>query len=306
MNNDVVSGLIESVADYATVEGRDARGPVGSCRNGEVATADTQTIEAILGSFEPISLQATNESARMLHRTDNKYVMSNAELRKVLTEFRDQFAVLEIDRRRIFDYRSCYFDDDSRLFHEHHQGKRLRAKVRTRQYVDTGDIFFEVKLKGRRGATTKKRQPCDVFGPPTIDDKNLSMLRGFYREAYDKEFTLSLKPALIVANKRFTLVSKAGGERATVDSLLRFEPVGGPAVQIGNDFIIVETKSGDGKGVADRIIQSEHIRIEGSCSKYCIGASLTGQVTKYNNFLPIVRLVREKIVEAESRGRSNR
>jgi hypothetical protein len=272
------------------------REPAGSCRDAEVAAAGNQTIEAILGGFDPISLKATNESARMLKRSENKYVMTNAQLRKVLTELREWFAILEIDNRRIFKYRSCYFDDDFRLFHEHHQGKRLRVKARTRHYVDTGDIFFEVKLKERRGATNKKRQPCGVFIPNKIEDKNLSMLRKFYREIYNKEFDLSLKPSLIVEYKRFTLVSKAGGERTTVDYFLRFEAVGGPAVQVGNDFIIVETKSGDGKGIADRIIKSEYIRRAGSCSKYCIGASLTGQVTKYNHFRPIAKLVRDKVI----------
>src|SRR3989304_905727 len=274
VNKDVPHELNKAVADYAPVAGQDLLEPVGSCRDGEAEAAGNQPIQAMLASFEPISLQATNESSRMLKRSENKYVMTGAQLRKVLARLRDRFAVLEIDRRRIFKYRSCYFDDDFRLFHEHHQGKRLRVKARTRHYVDTGDVFFEVKLKDRRGATNKKRQPCDVFAPKKIADKNLSMLRKFYREVYKKEFNLNLRPSLIVEYKRFTLVSKAGGERTTFDYFLRFEAVGGPAIQIGNDFIIVETKSGDGKGVADRIIKREHIRIAESCSKYCIGASL--------------------------------
>jgi VTC domain len=267
-------------------------------RGEEVETGDHE-FEALLDDFDSISLQATNESARMLKRSENKYVLTNAQFRRVLLELRDAFAILEIDGKKSFRYSSCYFDDQFQLFHDHHQGKRLRLKVRTRQYIDTGDVFFEMKLKERRGATNKKRRPQDVFVPDQIVGENLAMLRKFYREAYNKEFSLELKPSLLIDYRRVTLVAKAGGERTTIDYFLRFQAIDGPTVQIGDDFIIVETKSGDGKGIADHIMKKEHIRTVGSCSKYCIGAALTGGVEKYNNFLPMVRLVRQKAIGME-------
>lgn len=293
MAQDFDRAVIESVGEYPPVE--ESVEPAGPRFGIEAAAAGDRSVGAILETLDPISLEATNASSGMLKRSESKYVMTDAQLRKVLIELRDRFAVLTIDRRRIFDYRSCYFDDALRLFHDHQQRRRLRVKVRTREYLDTGDIFFEIKLKERRGATNKKRQPSAVFGPTQIDGENLAMLRRYYKELYDKEFTLTLRPSLIVEYRRFTLVSKAGGERATIDSYVRFRAPGGPVVQVGDDFVIVETKSG-GRSIADRVIRDEHIRKASMCSKYCIGVVLTGLSTKYNNFRPMVRRVRDKIV----------
>ena len=71
--------------------------------------------------------------------------------------------VLEIDGRRVFGYRSTYFDTpDLRLFRDHVQRRRRRYKCRTREY-DSGVRMFEVKLKGARGRTVKYRMPRPAF-----------------------------------------------------------------------------------------------------------------------------------------------
>ena len=122
------------------------------------------------------------------------------------------------------------------------------------------------------------------------------MLGDFYRRIYKKDFTYNLKPALIVNYKRCTLVSLVGGERITIDYCLGFDPITGVSVNIGNDFIIVETKSEDGKGAADVMLKKFGIRQASKLSKYCVGAILTGRVTKYNNFRASLKRVVANIV----------
>lgn len=257
-------------------------------------------IEALLSQFAPISLEATNQSARMLKRTDNKYVLNIDQLATVFGDLSDDFRGLEIEGKRIFTYNSCYFDDNYKCYHDHHQGKRQRFKVRTRHYVDSDQLYFEVKLKGKRGKTSKYRMPCDEFLVPELTNDRLALLKDCYRELYHKEFPHHLSPALIIKYQRLTLVSVHGGERVTVDFDLGFESIDGRSAHINGDFIIVETKSENGRGLADRALKKNHIRTLSGCSKYCIGTVLTGNVEKHNNFRHVFKHLRDKLIGADS------
>ena len=106
---------------------------------------------------ETIDLEQTNRLARMLVRTDRKYVLSFDQLQSLITDIGDLYYTLEIDGISQFSYLSCYYDDRFGCYLEHHQARRQRIKVRTREYVDSGLKFFEVKLKGLRGKTCRQR-----------------------------------------------------------------------------------------------------------------------------------------------------
>ncbi|MDA1326817.1 MAG: polyphosphate polymerase domain-containing protein [Proteobacteria bacterium] len=267
-----------------------------SRRSKNKTAASDGTLAELIRGFTPISLEDTNKLARMLKRVDNKYVLQREELRGILAALRNEFAILNIDGVTEFRYSSCYFDDNFQSYHDHHQGRRLRYKIRARHYIDSGDIFFEVKLKDKRGQTNKERIRCQTFDAQKPSEKSLAMLKKFYRRMYNKEFLPDIEPALIVNCKRCTLVSLRGGERITIDYCLSFDPLTGSPVNIGNDFIIVETKSADGKGLADVLLKKTGIRQASKLSKYCIGAILTGRVTRYNNFRAGLKRVMENVV----------
>lgn len=248
--------------------------------------------------FRPVSLKETNRLAQMLSRIDNKYVVNFDQFQAFLDTIKNDYAVLEIDGRRQFSYDSCYYDDAFSCYYDHHQGRRRRFKVRTREYVDTGGVYFEVKLKGLRGLTDKHRTGCDRLVSPRVEGAYLEMLNDVYARNYRGEMPYDLRPALMVGYKRCTLVALKGGERVTVDYSLSFSTPGpdGPDVRIGNNFIIIETKSGNGKGIADTVLRSQKIRKASKCSKYCIGVNLTGCVTKNNYFLPTIKHIRQNII----------
>jgi len=254
-------------------------------------------MQTLLKEFKAVSLDETNRLARMLSRVDNKYVVNFEQFDALLGMVCDQYAVLEIEGRNEFQYASCYYDDNFSCYFEHHQARRQRVKVRTREYVNSGLMFFEIKLKGMRGRTNKHRTDCKTLIMPRIQGEHLAMLNNVYKRDYKKEMPFDLRPALIVDYSRCTLVARKGGERVTIDFDLRFElPHGDEAVQIGHDFIIVETKSADGRGIADGAMKQLGVRKASKCSKYCIGVNLTGEVTKNNNFLHTIRHVRKNIV----------
>jgi hypothetical protein len=61
------------------------------------------------------------------------------------------------------------------------------------------------------------------------------------------------------------------------------------AVATGTRVFIVETKSANGRGLADKLLRVQGERPTKRCSKYCLGMAVTGRVSKYNRFLPALR-----------------
>ncbi len=239
--------------------------------------------------FAPIGLAALNAKAAMLERLDNKYVVKGAVLRRALPQLAEVFDVLEIDGRRSFVYETCYFDDpELRSYYDHQQGRRQRMKVRVRRYVDAALCFVEVKLKDKRGVTIKRRMPYDPAAFGTLDDAARAHVEKSYRDLYGRAFERPLEPVLCMSYSRVTLVAREGGERMTIDSGIRYDGAGDRQPTDG-DVYIVETKSANGNGLADRVLRGLHQHPTNGCSKYCVGMSITGAVERFNRFLPALR-----------------
>ena len=242
--------------------------------------------------FDPISLAALNSKAEMLERLDNKYVVDAAVLRRAICEFAEHFDILEIGGRRAFTYETCYFDDARRQsYFDHHQGRRQRAKVRIRKYIEAGLCFVEIKLKDKRGVTIKKRLSYDAGKFGTLDAAALAYIQNTYFEHYGQAFPHELSRVVDMRYVRMTLVAKEGGERMTIDGQLRFfDPTSSHAVD--DVVFILETKSARGNGIADRILRRLHQHPTKHCSKYCAAIAVLNEGTKHNRFLPALRKLR--------------
>lgn len=234
--------------------------------------------------FAAIDMAALNASAEMLERLDNKYVVAAETLERALPLLRAAFDVLEIDGRRAFAYENCYFDGAGwQSYFDHHRGKRIRAKVRTRRYVESGLCFVEVKLKDRRGITVKRRLACDPAGHGALDAAALAHVEAAYRDLYGLAFPHGLDRSLDTRYTRTTLVAKAGGERLTIDSGIAFR-TDARSHAVDDGLFVVETKSANGNGIADRILRALHQHPVPHCSKYCAGMALLRDGLKHNNF----------------------
>jgi VTC domain len=252
----------------------------------------TASLDWITTAFAPIGLAALNAKAAMLERRDNKYVVRAEVLRSALLALADEFDVLEIDGRRVFTYETCYFDDAlRRSFHDHHQGRRQRVKVRVRRYVESGLCYVEVKLKDKRGVTVKRRLPCDAAEYGQLSGAALDHVECSYQALYGRPFGRELEPVLQMRYRRVTLVAREGGERLTIDTGIEFEhqrrDPGTPRTD--PEVLILETKSERGNGIADAILRSLGQRPTNGCSKYCVGMSATGQVQRFNRFRPALK-----------------
>ncbi len=244
-------------------------------------------------SFAPVDIAGLNARAAMLERLDNKYIIDAETLARALPSFAAHFDVLEIDGRRAFAYENCYFDGPGwQSYFDHHQGRRRRSKVRMRKYLDAGLCFVEVKLKDRRGITVKKRLACDPAGYGSLDAAACNYVEAAYRDMYRRDFPHSLSRTLDTSYTRVTLVARLGGERVTLDSALDFA-AGGRHRGLGDRLFILETKSANGNGIADRILRRLHQHPVKHCSKYCTGMAFLQQGLKHNNFKPVLRRLAE-------------
>ena len=249
----------------------------------------TELFAPYMKDFDPISLDDLNSKAAMLNREENKYLVTSSKFIGTLADLQVDFDILTIDNNTAFTYRSTYFDTEDFLGYSHHnQGRtKRRFKVRTRHYIDSGLCFFEVKLKSKRGGTIKKRMPYSVDEYGTMNIIAQKFLEDSYSEIYDRTFKHTLNSQLEVNYTRITLVAKAGGERMTLDFNLTFE--NGTGNTPIKSFLIIETKSSNGNGIADRIFKKHGIKSR-SCSKYCLGVNLLKYNVKPNNFKPLLKL----------------
>ncbi|ENO91037.1 VTC domain-containing protein [Thauera sp. 28] len=243
----------------------------------------------LFGDFHPISLEVLNAKAAMLERLDNKYVVRENVLRAALAELAQHFDVLEIGGKRAFTYETCYFDDDGlHSYYDHHQGRRRRCKVRVRKYTDAQLCFVEVKLKDKRGITVKKRLDYTVDKYGTLDEQACAHIDRSYRNLYGEPFRHRLQPVIEMRYQRVTLVAREGGERMTIDGKLLFSK-GERSLSTRPDVFIVETKSANGNGIADKILRALHQHPTSRCSKYCVGMAALEAVARHNKFLPALR-----------------
>ncbi len=247
------------------------------------------TLADLVDGFAPVSLAEINGRAELQRRIDRKYVVSRATLARLLPALAGSYAVLEIDGARLFNYRTVYFDSDSLLtYRAHMQRRRRRFKCRSRHYVESGLHLFEVKLKGTRGETVKKRLPATPEQHGIFAEPGRTFLHESLRSHYGTELDAELRPTLHMRYRRVTLVCLDEAERLTIDVDLRYAGDDGVVAAMTPESVILESKSAHGRGAADRLLRGFDVRPV-DCSKYCLGIALTRSDVRGNDFLWLAR-----------------
>ncbi|MGB0368162.1 MAG: polyphosphate polymerase domain-containing protein [Flavobacteriales bacterium] len=237
-------------------------------------------LESSIAGFKPISLKEMDAVA-LMNRTDTKYLASKQEVLAVLDFLSDKYRVLQIADKRLFEYRTIYFDtSDKNLLYQHLRGKLNRVKVRAREYVGTTSRFFEVKHKSNKGNTIKSRIP---------KSDNLRVIEGKEAEFLSSVSELdaeSLQPVVEINFKRITLVSLEYNERITFDFQLTFS--GKKEPKTVEDLVIVEMKRDASSAARTPIMKA--LKRQGiypsSMSKYCLGMILMDETQRYNKYKP--------------------
>ena len=241
----------------------------------------------ILNGFDTISLDEMS-SIRLMNRVDSKYLANEEQLGRLLELAHDDYMVQSINGVLQSEYKTQYLDDRfNTMYLNHHNGRLTRQKVRIRTYVDTGDNFFEVKLKNNHGRTKKKR--IHLTGADTYVQDGAAE---FLEEHGMLSIPLSdLKPKVANHFKRVTLVNKAKTERLTIDRHLSFHNNETGLDRIMENLVVIEVKR-DGNTYSPIQDLLRELRIFPSgFSKYCIGMALTTPGIKRNMFNERIRKI---------------
>jgi hypothetical protein len=241
--------------------------------------------------LEPIGLEALDATAALRRRFDTKYLLSREAVVELLGRIEQTHRVLDINGLRDFEYRTTYFDTrELGAFRDHLQGRRRRLKARVRHYVETGACFFELKLRGPRESTIKRRLPHAVGQLHQLTPESLATLERWVRDAYGRPAPSPLAPTLAVAFRRTTLVAPQRGERLTIDVDLRLSAPGSAGWgRLHPELAIVESKSAVGVALAARELRALGARRLESMSKYCLGVVLVHGHARGNSLLPVLR-----------------
>ncbi len=239
------------------------------------ALYDYRNIENLLERFGPISLPDMDRVS-LMDRVDTKFVFHIDDLPGILLEALPHYQVLEISQKRLFNYHSLYYDTpEFRMYHDHHRGKRNRHKVRYRKYVETNQVFLEVKFKSNTNRTNKKRIPrTEVEMQPS--EESWKFIRKRLKWADHR-----LEPKLWTLFRRFTLVHLDHPERITIDIGLELK---NDRQAFSSPFMVIaEVKREAGSQRSDfmSLLLERGIKPSGM-SKYCLGCVLLYPGVKTN------------------------
>ena len=241
----------------------------------------------ILDRFDTISLDEMS-SIRLMNRIDSKYLANEEQLARLLELAQDDYMVQSINGILQSEYSTQYLDDRfNTMYLNHHNGRLTRQKVRIRTYVDTGDNFFEVKLKNNHGRTKKKR--IHLTGAYTYVQDGAAE---FLEEHGMLSIPLSdMMPKVANHFKRITLVNNAKTERLTIDRELSFHNNETGLDRNMENLVVIEVKR-DGNTYSPIQDLLRELRIFPSgFSKYCIGMALTTPGIKRNLFNERIRKI---------------
>lgn len=240
-------------------------------------------IEQILNRFDSVSLEELDR-VKLQNRIDSKFIMSEAELALVLEGIRKEQMVLEIDNKRLFEYKTIYFDTpDFQFFKDHHNGCINRVKVRCREYVDSHLCFYEIKRKLYGTRTDKQRKIItELFNEVPDEEYDLIEYKRLQNKPIEKKLSNSFN--------RITLTNNDFTERITIDLSIQFSD--GTTNMPLEDVVVIEVKQGKTNHFSNtiQVLKSLGIRPSGF-SKYAIGVSLLYPEIKHNNFNPILRSI---------------
>jgi hypothetical protein len=243
-----------------------------------------------VAAFDPISLPELDSHAGLQARVDHKYIVHYETLEQLLAQLGDDYLALEIDGERLQRYDSVYFDTPALMGYRHHlQGRRKRFKFRTRLYGDTA-CFFDLKMKGRRGESVKRRLPLPALAHGSLTAEAAAFLKRELLQEYGCAAPGQLIPTLHNSFARLALTHTRQPERLTLDFGLLLDRVGdGKSYRMRPDRVLLEAKSPTELGAVDRILPGLGVRPLNMCSKYCLGVALAQPGLPTNPYRPLLR-----------------
>ena len=232
-----------------------------------------QELMKLLQDFSAISLDQLNSSAKFMERIETKYILDKKQIKAFFKKALKKYYILQMNNKLMFAYKNTYMDTKDYLFyHQHEQKKDKRIKLRTRQYVESGDSFVEYKQKEGR-LVRKFRYQCPTSDYGKMTDNAHKFYAKLMQDFNTKHSKKIVSPSLATNYQRITLCSRNSDERVTVDFNIHLEDLRNTKAEPKklDHFAIVESKSTNDKCTSHRIMKKIGVRPAKNCSKYCLG-----------------------------------
>ncbi|MDL2277235.1 polyphosphate polymerase domain-containing protein [Parabacteroides sp. OttesenSCG-928-G07] len=251
-----------------------------------------EMIKKLLDRFETISLEEM-ELVRLMNRTDTKYVAHIDKLPEFLQLLEKDYYVQEISGKKMALYQTMYLDtSDFEMFLNHLNGRKQREKIRIREYVDSKQVYLEVKKKNNKGRTNKRRIRIPDYNPVQHNGA-VQFISTHAQFAYE-----ALSPHVETMYERITLVNHQKTERITVDINLRFRNYRTNNQSSISDLVVIELKQDKYASSFIRSVMNRLHIYPMRISKYCMGSICTNPQLKYNRYKPkmmkINKLIKNK------------
>ena len=237
-----------------------------------------------LANFHPTTLEDIN-AIKLMKRYDRKFVFHRGKLGAVFDYLIKDYQVLEINGNRAFRYENLYYDtDDYFFYHQHHNRRLNRYKVRCRKYIDSNECYFEIKFKNNKRKTIKTRillEDRDVS--PELAEESKELVRRSVL-LNNGNIVDKIRPKLWTKFNRITFANLSNKERLTVDLNLTYIDKNYKS-QVFNNLVIAELKSEDYSPNSPFYQYLKNLKIfPGTFSKYCIGIAIMEKDIKCNRF----------------------
>jgi hypothetical protein len=242
-------------------------------------------LENNLNCFQGLSLEEL-EDVKLLKRFDTKFVFHKDKLPFVFDYLYGKYGILEINKNRTFKYESLYYDTDDYLFYHQHHNKRLnRYKIRCRRYIESDQCFFEIKFKSNKNKTLKTRLRLeDRVINSTLSENKKEFVRTNISNGFRDILAETIKPKLWVEFDRITLANQASKVRFTFDSNLTYTDTKSRRYKLG-DLVIAELKSETISMDPSFLQHLKSLKIfPTTFSKYCMGIVMANNNIKANRF----------------------
>ncbi len=249
-----------------------------------------------LKKFNTITLTELNSSASFLKRIDRKYLLTTSQFLEMIWKLKNNFKVLEISGKKVFEYDNVYMDTNDYFFYKQHQNKlKSRTKVRTRYYVDSNLAYFEFKQK-INWVTSKYRYdfPAEEHWFMTKGKKRF--FDWVWQSMYSGTKAPQISPSIKTNYKRITMVSLDWSERLTIDFNVKTTDLRkiwwNKEVDLKN-LIIIESKSLKKDSTASNIMKKFKIKKAKSCSKYSLWVVYNWLAEKFDTFKDTMEKIKE-------------
>lgn len=239
----------------------------------------TMSIDKPFAGFGTVSLDEIR-AASLLRRRDVKYLLREDQLADILPGLSSYYRILDTAGQQCFRYATHYFDTtDFSCYHDHHNGRLERCKIRVREYCDSDAVFAEVKKRHNTGETVKSRIRCNsVVGPADPG----------FAELIRKETALDpcdLVPSVSIRCVRNTLVDFAFSERVTIDRELGAFRNKREMKCTGLVILEIKRRSSLESSAMASVLNRYGIAPVGY-SKYCMAVAALCNTVKKNRFKP--------------------